>query len=351
MSISFLLWPMSAAYAVLILSLFSFQAECSLEGAEVRCNPNQIGYNAVAQKCPMHQVCTPRGVCELLEEPRPVVTRARHFRPIPSARIQPHKLVEGRCGKDFGKVKCDLQGNFGPCCSRRGWCGSSAVHCHPANGCQHGCITDPALTIQPREMPANNTEQTSEPLINTHQIFTSFSQPLPASKHEAPGDFRMAGDSGVPAMHAALMPNGKVVFLDKIENYTLLQLGNGEFAYSSEWDPVSGKVTPLAYKVGPSRPCFLQHWLSTTRLMPFAAAEHFSLLAPWYLLVETDLCHTSHHLFRTASTPFATSLGAHHREKTTPRTGLSLVMCSHRKDGTRLPRPCPMGLYSLPLVV
>jgi hypothetical protein len=56
------------------------------------------------------------------------------------------------------------------------------------------------------------------------------------------------GRSGVPAMHAGLMPNGKVVFLDKVENYTELKLPNGQFAYSSEYDPVTQKVVPLAYK-------------------------------------------------------------------------------------------------------
>jgi hypothetical protein len=44
------------------------------------------------------------------------------------------------------------------------------------------------------------------------------------------------------------MPNGRVVFLDKVENYTELKLGNGQYAYSSEYDPVTQKVTPLAYK-------------------------------------------------------------------------------------------------------
>jgi hypothetical protein len=49
-------------------------------------------------------------------------------------------------------------------------------------------------------------------------------------------------------MHAGLMPNGKVVFLDKVENYTELKLGNGQYAYSSEYDPNTQKLTPLAYK-------------------------------------------------------------------------------------------------------
>jgi hypothetical protein len=49
-------------------------------------------------------------------------------------------------------------------------------------------------------------------------------------------------------MHAGLLPNGKVVFLDKVENYTELKLANGQYAYSSEYDPATQKLTPLAYK-------------------------------------------------------------------------------------------------------
>ncbi len=59
----------------------------------------------------------------------------------------------------------------------------------------------------------------------------------------------MVGDSGVPAMHAALMPNGRVVFLDKVENYTQIKLSNGQFAYSAEYDPVTNTVVGLGYKV------------------------------------------------------------------------------------------------------
>lgn len=237
------------AYTFGILFYLTFQTACFVQGAEIRCNPNRIGYNAAASKCPIDQICTPRGICELLEQENVLVTRARHFKPIPSTPNQSLKQREGRCGKHFGGAECDTKGKLGPCCSRRGWCGSSAVHCRRENGCQHGCSLDPEITVKSRDMPANVTEQTSEPLINTHQIFASFSKPLPAPEHETPGGFRVAGDSGVPAMHAALMPNGKAVFLDKIENFTQLQFDNGEYAYSSEWDPISGKVTPLAYKV------------------------------------------------------------------------------------------------------
>lgn len=59
----------------------------------------------------------------------------------------------------------------------------------------------------------------------------------------------MVGQAGVPAMHAGLMQNGKVIFLDKVENYSQLKLGNGHFAYSAEYDPKTNTRVPLSYKV------------------------------------------------------------------------------------------------------
>jgi len=50
-------------------------------------------------------------------------------------------------------------------------------------------------------------------------------------------------------MHAALMPNGRVMFLDKIEDYTQLKLPNGRYAYSSEYNPATNMVVGLSYKV------------------------------------------------------------------------------------------------------
>jgi hypothetical protein len=51
-------------------------------------------------------------------------------------------------------------------------------------------------------------------------------------------------------MHAGLLPNGRVFFLDKIENFTQLKLPNGYYAYSSEYDPATNQAVPLGYKVG-----------------------------------------------------------------------------------------------------
>jgi hypothetical protein len=59
----------------------------------------------------------------------------------------------------------------------------------------------------------------------------------------------LSASSGVPAMHAAAMLDGKIVFLDKIENYTQLRLPNGQLAYSSIYDPeLQTTPKPLAYK-------------------------------------------------------------------------------------------------------
>ena len=108
----------------------------------------------------------------------------------------------------------------GSCCSMYGYCGNTTAHC--GEGCQSGpCVNAPAVAA-PKASPA------------------------PAAAK--PGTIQIKGRSGVPAMHAGLMPNGKVVFLDKVENYTELKLANGQYAYSSEYDPTTQKLTPLAYK-------------------------------------------------------------------------------------------------------
>lgn len=57
------------------------------------------------------------------------------------------------------------------------------------------------------------------------------------------------GEAGVPAMHAGLMPNGRVVFLDKVEAFTQLKLPNGQYAYSAEYDPETNQALGLSYKV------------------------------------------------------------------------------------------------------
>ena len=50
-------------------------------------------------------------------------------------------------------------------------------------------------------------------------------------------------------MHAGLLQNGRVVFLDKVENYTQLKLSDGYYAYSAEYDPATNTAVGLSYKV------------------------------------------------------------------------------------------------------
>ncbi|KAL8667215.1 MAG: hypothetical protein Q9202_000788 [Teloschistes flavicans] len=73
-------------------------------------------------------------------------------------------------------------------------------------------------------------------------------QVLLFSRPRAPSSQNPLIQAGVPAMHAGLLPNGKVVFLDKVENYTQVKLPNGRYAYSAEYDPNTRAVAPLAYK-------------------------------------------------------------------------------------------------------
>lgn len=78
--------------------------------------------------------------------------------------------------------------------------------------------------------------------------------------------FQIVGSSGVPAMHAAVLPpSGKVVFLDKVEDYSELCLPNQRWAYSSIYDPGIHKLTPLSVTTNPF--CCGGTFLSDGRLL------------------------------------------------------------------------------------
>ncbi|OJD19506.1 hypothetical protein AJ78_00575 [Emergomyces pasteurianus Ep9510] len=134
-------------------------------------------------------------------------------------RVELKETADGLCGPDNGNTICgDWPG--GSCCSAYGFCGSTSSHCGP--GCQSGdCEQD-----------------------NLFEILS----PVTYQPGTINGNFKIVGQSGVPAMSAALLPNGRVVFVDKVENYTQLVLDNGQYAYSSEYDPVTNTVVPLSYK-------------------------------------------------------------------------------------------------------
>lgn len=61
----------------------------------------------------------------------------------------------------------------------------------------------------------------------------------------------LAGSSGIPAMHATLLPDGTVMFLDKIENRSQLFLPDGRKAYSSIYDPHTHSLTALEVQTNP----------------------------------------------------------------------------------------------------
>ncbi|MCJ1480434.1 hypothetical protein MMC06_000589 [Schaereria dolodes] len=99
-------------------------------------------------------------------------------------------------------------------------CGNTTSHC--GAGCQSGPCNGPV------DVPAPG--------------------PSPAPAAPVPGSFDIVGQSGVPAMHAGVMPNGRVIFLDKVENYTQIKLGNGQYAYSAEYDLATNTAVGLQYK-------------------------------------------------------------------------------------------------------
>jgi len=61
-------------------------------------------------------------------------------------------------------------------------------------------------------------------------------------------DTRPGVQAGVAAMHAGLMQNGRVIFLDKVEKYAQINTTDNDWAYSAEYDPVTNQVVPLKYK-------------------------------------------------------------------------------------------------------
>lgn len=82
-------------------------------------------------------------------------------------------------------------------------------------------------------------------------------------------------------MHAALMPNGRIVFLDKIEDYTKLNITTNTtnfYAYSSEYDPETNTVVPLAYKTNAF--CAGGSFLSDGTLLSVGGNYNLSWLDP-----------------------------------------------------------------------
>ncbi|KAI4120707.1 MAG: hypothetical protein LQ338_006823, partial [Usnochroma carphineum] len=95
---------------------------------------------------------------------------------------------------------------------------------------------------------------TSGPCSGPPAVAAPGPSPAPANANGGSITIRPASSTnplvqaGVPAMHAGLMQNGRVIFLDKVENYTQIKLSNGQYAYSAEYDPATNQVVGLPYK-------------------------------------------------------------------------------------------------------
>ena len=85
------------------------------------------------------------------------------------------------------------------------------------------------------------------------------------------GSFVISGSSGVPAMHAAVMADGKVMFIDKMETYTELKLPNGRYAYSSFYDPENNALTPLS--VANNAFCAAGSFIADGRVLSLGGSE------------------------------------------------------------------------------
>ncbi|KFY51028.1 hypothetical protein V495_00015 [Pseudogymnoascus sp. VKM F-4514 (FW-929)] len=233
-------------------------------------------------RCLRGQICAADGLCQdegliARQALRPRQTDTSGNSSEPAIRVSPGngsiltgaQSLDGRCGNLFSMLTlhCDTiiigqeitladnktcQSDYvrGPCCSMHGFCGlvaqfnlrkhsnptfikaitdenhNSKLKMHCGKGCQ-GQPGTQGCEAQPQTVDIHTAE-------------------LPQASHT--GRFEIVGRSGVPVMHAALLPNGRVMFIDKLENYTQLTLPNGQYAYSAEYDPILHKVLPLAYK-------------------------------------------------------------------------------------------------------
>ncbi|KAK9464585.1 glyoxal oxidase N-terminus-domain-containing protein [Lipomyces arxii] len=162
---------------------------------------------------------SPRSLVSLTSA-EPVLGKPSVSTVAPAAHSTLPVTTDGTCGLANGGTVCG-DWSFGSCCSQYGYCGNSSSHC--GSGCQSGDCLAPFIPV-----PGETTAQ--------------------IAVGDDAGTFDIVGQSGVPAMHAALLPNGRVVFLDKVEDYTQALLPSGYFAYSSEYDPDTNTYTALTYR-------------------------------------------------------------------------------------------------------
>ncbi|MCJ1429075.1 hypothetical protein MMC29_006988 [Sticta canariensis] len=275
----------------LVSRALSLDGKCGPANGGTTCDPNSANYKG--------SCCSPFGWCGDSDAHCGAGCQSG-----PCTKVDGTKpRSDGQCGSGFGGAPCDPNGEFGGCCSSAGWCGKTAAHCDKAQGCQSGCTTgggggtgttpptpsssqaEPVLGAPTNAPPTGATTRDgtcgadngntvcgnwvqggccsmygfcgdttahcgngcqSGPCLGPAVIPAPGPSPAPAAT--VPGSLKVVGQAGVPAMHAGLLQNGRVVFLDKVENYSQLKLANGQFAYSAEYDPATNKVVGLGYK-------------------------------------------------------------------------------------------------------
>jgi hypothetical protein len=101
---------------LLILTLLRLStANIAFHRVQPTCNASNIAYTG----CLRGQLCTKRGTCvtevDYPFSPLDIIRRVTTIleRQVPRS--------DGRCGKDFGDVRCDPTGAYGGCCSEYGY--------------------------------------------------------------------------------------------------------------------------------------------------------------------------------------------------------------------------------------
>ncbi|RKF61376.1 Aldehyde oxidase GLOX [Erysiphe neolycopersici] len=264
--------------------------ECTIDGRSISHSQDTI-YYLIPHRCIPAQ--------KLRDETSSHITN--------STKIDVAVREDGRCGKEFENALCDANTGNGGCCSRYGFCGSTINHCLIDRGCQSGCTdsngfnqiaiskdnvnhkihNNPSLSSQNQReysFPVDKSETQDGKCGaeydhkicgnwpsgnccsmygfcgslsshcgagcqsgNCYVVPVKVPDPKPAPLAPNPGSFRVIGMSGVAVMHAGLMPNGKVFFLDKLQNYSQIKTEDGEYAMSAEFDPETRKPIPLSY--------------------------------------------------------------------------------------------------------
>ncbi|RKF73992.1 Aldehyde oxidase GLOX [Golovinomyces cichoracearum] len=250
--------------------------------------------------CLREQECTTDGQCIPTTKLRDTLSFRNKNPTVPRSVARD----DGRCGKEFNGATCDAFGTYGACCSEDGHCGSSSSHCMKSKGCQHGCSGFEQI-VKSSKVKAVKKDDSSEPVIkgpttmlvaggaetkdgtcgalNNNTICGNWAngnccsmygfcgsttghcgegcqsggcttapavqapKAKPAPNAANPGSFQTIGQAGVGAMHAGLLPNGKIFFLDKLENYSQIKTQDGHYAMSAEYDVNNNQPVPISY--------------------------------------------------------------------------------------------------------